>query len=72
MPARAKHDHIDRTNDVIVSTKQVCAMINKHRSTVQRRLKNDPRFPRPVPSSLGANEFWLSDIQTYLALPKHP
>lgn len=51
----------------VVGTATVCSMLDISRSTLNRRMKNDPRFPKPFKFHGSDLNYWLvSDILDYI------
>jgi predicted DNA-binding transcriptional regulator AlpA len=64
----AQFKPIDRTNDCLVSGIETREILGVNKSTIQRRMRNDPQFPKPVRVKLNRLSFWKSDIYRYLDL----
>jgi predicted DNA-binding transcriptional regulator AlpA len=67
--AQHKTKSADRRGDRVVSLSEICKIFGGvHRSTIYRRRKRDPRFPKPVNATLFGGDAWESDIYAYLDL----
>lgn len=64
-PSRASA--LARKGDRLLSTQELCALYRCHKATIQRRMKNDPDFPKPVRVRLNHLAFWESEAYAYVA-----
>ena len=53
-------------NDRVLGIQDFCKLVRLHRTTVHRKLKSEPDFPRPIRTSSRRLSFWESDAYEYL------
>lgn len=55
------------TNAQLVTFKQACSILQISRTTLWRRIKDDPRFPRPVKvGGINCPRLHLNALQEYV------
>lgn len=59
---------VDRTGDRLMAGIEFRRMTGIHKSTMQRRMKLDPKFPKPVRMKQNRLSFWESEIYNYLRI----
>jgi predicted DNA-binding transcriptional regulator AlpA len=58
----------DLPEDAWISTAQLCALMNVHEATVRRRVRDDPRFPRPARLASNVYRWNEREARAYLRL----